>query len=519
MKKTCALSLVFVLMFSLFVSSTNFALADEVKARDVLTIGAYDELWVGADLIQSDTFYDIQMMMAEPLFLYNHETGELEGCMCTAPTFSGDGTVMTFEVPEGRKFPSGADLDAGDIKASLEYAKAEGAMKDTFAIIQSISVDGNKVTLNLEYYSTAVLILLVSPFFCVIDSDQLATLTKEQLLWSAQPYGAYYVETYTEGSSVVMKRNPYFQTLNPTIENKGPAYIETIQLNFYEDEFAAISSMQSGEIQYLINITEDGLAQFQAMEGFTVNSTLPPMVRNVQFNTSDPILSDKNVRLAIAYLISRDDIAQVFGGPTCCTPAYSYITKNVMFHNEATDEYFKATYCNNVDKGLALLKEAGWVDTDGDSILDKDGQKLSITFNTATGKNETAALAIQQQLQGYGFEINLQSMTSSLVTEAAKNKEYGMTMCNYWWSEPGRFLVNMYKDHSGFDETEYVAMVKQVESVLDNQKRFELVDQAQRYMMDQLVVLPLYTTSYMKVYKDDLKISFIVDGMFTNDSK
>jgi len=518
MKRSIALLLSLLMVLSMFTGCTNNAATTE--ARDTLAIGAYDEEWVGADLIQSDTFYDLQMMMAEPLFLYNHDTGELEGCLGTAPTFSEDGKTMTFEIPAGRKFANGAELGADDVKASLEYAKAEGAMKDTFSIIQQIDVDGNKITLQLENYSTAVLILLVSPFFCVIDTEQFATMSKEELLWGAQPYGAYYIDTYVEGSSVTLKRNPYFQTLNPTIANKGPAGIETIQVNWYADEFAGITAFQTGEIQFLINITEDGLEQCSKLDGVVTNSTLPPMVRNVQMNTSDPILQDKNVRLAIAYLIDRDQIADAFGGPVCCTPAYSYITKNVMFHVEETDKWFKDTYCNDVEKGLALLQEAGWTDSDGDKILDKNGQKLSLTFNTATGKNETAALAIQQQLQSYGFDINLQSMTSSLCNEKMKNKEYSLAMCNYWWSEPGRFLVNMFKDHNDFDETEYRALVKEVETTTDNELRFRLVDEAQRYLMDEMIVLPLYTTSYMKVYYEDIgKVKFIVDGLFTNDCK
>ena len=90
-------------------------------------------------------------------------------------------------------------------------------------------------------------------------------------------------------------------------------------------------------------------------------------------------------------------------------------------------------------------------------------------------------------------------------------------MCNYWWSEPGRFLVNMFKDHNCFDETEYREIVKQVETTTDNEQRFQLVEQAQKYLMEEMVVIPLYTTSYVKIYDQSLSnIHFIVDGMFQN---
>lgn len=486
-------------------------------ARAVLNIGEYDEEWVAADLIQGDTFYDLQMMMAEPLFLYNHDTGELEGCLATSPTFSEDGRVMTFEVPEGRKFASGADLDAGDIKASLEHGIKDGGMSDTFAIIEKIEVEGNKVVVTSSTYSTALLILLVSPFFCVIDSDQLATMTNEELLWGAQPYGAYYIDQYTEGSGVVLKRNDGFKTLNPTIENKEAAYIPQINVTWYSDEFAMISAFEAGELDFLIGITEDSLNALGSRDDVVVNSTLPPMVRNVQMNTNSKYLQDINVRKAISYLINRDEIVQAFGGEICCTETYCYITQNVMFHTAGAADYFKENYANNTDKAMQLLKDAGWVDTDGDGLLDKDGENMTLTFNTAGGKNETAALAIQIQLRKAGLDVNVVTTTES--TSLAKEGKYDLTMCNYWWSEPARFLNGMYKDHNCFDETEFQAMRNEIETTTDNDKRFELVDEAQRYLMDQMVVLPLYTTSYMKIYQKDINPIFIVDGMFTNDCK
>ena len=491
--------------------------AEETPAREVLNIGEYDEEWVAADLIQGDTFYDLQMMMAEPLFLYNHDTGALEGCLATTPEFNEDGTVMTFEVPEGRTFASGATLDAEDVKASLEHGITDGGMSDTFAIIEKVEVDGNKVIVTMKNYSTALLILLVSPFFCVIDSDQLATMTNEELLWGAQPYGAYYIDTYTEGSGVVLKRNEGFKTLNPSIENKGAAYIPTINVTWYGDEFAMISAFESGELDFMIGITEDSLNVLGNNEDVVVNSTLPPMVRNVQMNTNSKFLSDKNVRTAISYLINRDEIVAAFGGDLCCTKTYCYITKNVMFHTEGAGEYFKENYAENTEKAMQLLKEAGWEDTDGDGLLDKNGEKMTLTFNTAGGKNETAALAIQIQLRKAGLDVNVVTTTES--TQLAKDGLYDLTMCNYWWSEPARFLNGMFKDHNCFDETEYQAMRNEIETTTDNDRRFELVDEAQKYLMDQMVVLPLYTTSYMKIYRKDLNPIFIVDGMFTNDCK
>jgi len=496
---------------------TTAAQSTETVKHDVLNIGEYDEEWVAADLIQGDTFYDLQMMMAEPLFLYNHETGELEPCLAEAPTFSADGTTMTFVVPEGRTFPNGAALGADDVCASLQHGIDDGAMSDTFSIITNIAYDGNTVTLTLSNYSTALMILLVSPFFCVIDTEQLNTMSNEELLWGAVPYGAYYITEYTEGSGVTLSRNEGFKTLNNTVENKEAAYIPTLKVTWYSDEFAMIAAYQAKQLDLLIGVTEDSVTALQNAEGTVVQSSLPPMVRNVQLNANSEFLSDKNVRTAISYLIDRSLIVDAFGGDLMCTAQYEYITDNVMYHTQAVEDWYKATYSDNAEKAAALLKESGWADTDGDGILDKNGAKMpTLTFNTASGKNETAALTIQIMLQQAGFDVSV--VTTSETTSLAQSGAYDLTMCNYWWSEPGRFLVNMFKDHNCFDETEYREIVKQVETTTDNEQRFQLVEQAQKYLMEEMVVIPLYTTSYVKIYDQSLSnIHFIVDGMFLND--
>jgi len=492
--------------------------ASSTKARDVLRIGGYDEEWEAADLIQSDTFIDIQMTIAEPLFVVNVQTGALEGCLATTPVFNKEGTQMTFEIPAGRTFPNGAALDAGDVKASLEHGIKNGAMSDVFQIITDIKVDGNKLTVSMTSYSTVLMTLLVSPFFCVIDSAQLSSMSNEDLIWGAVPFGPYSITSYTPGKGVTLKRNDGFKTLNPYVKNKGPAYIPTIEVLWYQDQFAMISAFETGELDMLISVTEDAVHALGSRKDVIVSSSLPPMVRNVQMNPNRGVLKDEKIRRAIAYLIDRNNIVEAFGGDLFCTPAYGYITKNVLFHTPQTYDYFKANYANNPEKAMQLLAEAGWSQKNSAGMLVKDGKTMALTFNTAAGKNETAALAIQMQLRKAGLDVNL--VTTSEVNSLAAKGEYDLTMCNYWWSDPSRFLVRCFRDHNAFDETEIKKMAKQVETVTDNELRFKLVDQTQRYLMDKIIVLPLYTTSYIKIYRSELApVVFIVDGLFTNDLK
>lgn len=490
------------------------------EIRKEFNIGTINESWIGTDVIQCENFYDIQMTCAEPLFLFDHETGEIGACLASKPEISEDGKIMTFEIPEGLKYYNGEELTPEDVKASLEYAQKEGTMSEFLSVIKKIDIDGNKITLTMDHYSTSLIICLANPCFAVIDKDELDSLpTQEERLWGVHPYGPYYVESYTEGSNVVLKRNEGYSTQNELLENKGPANIETINLTFYEDEFAALNAFKQKDIEYVIGLSEDGVAECEKIDDVKVNSILPPMVRDLEMNATTSVLKDENLRLAISYLIDRDSIVDVFGGDVMCKPAYCYVTENILFHSEESEKYYKEKYANKKEEGLKLLEDAGWKDSDGDGILDKDGEKLSLDFIVA-GANEIAAVEVQRQLNSFGFDVNVETIQYNELRERFNNKNYDMGISNYWWSEPAYHLWMIVYDHNnGIDMEKYREMCSDIENSFNGKETFQLVDETQRYLMDYLTLVPLYTTSFVQAYYNDSEPVFVVDGLFLNDCK
>lgn len=492
--------------------------APEQKVRETMVIGSLEE-WEGADLFQTSSFYDAQMMIAEPLFVYDHKTGKPMGCLAEAPVFSEDGLTMTFKIPEGMKFPNGNSLDPDDVKASLEWGMKMSPFKDSLACINGIDTDGRNVILHLKEYSTTMLIMFASPFVCVIDSEQLSTMSAEDLLWGAVPYGPYYIDEYVQGGYAKLKRNENYFTQNPYVENKGVPFIKNIDVRFMTDEFSAITALQTGEIDFLINLSSDGLAQVKNIPNIEVNTSLPPMIRALEINAQAKFLDDINVRKALMYAIDRNGIVNALGGENAAQPGYAYVTKNVMFYTPQTEEYFKNNCCDNIELAKKMLTDAGFKDSDGDGVLDKNGEKFSISF-VCSKSREQAAQAIQIQLQQLGIEANLETLAGNYVTSRIAEDNYGMTISSAWWSEPGMYLDILMDDKNNFDKTEFNAMVKELTTTVDDQKRMELVDKAQRVMIDQAVIVPLYMNTYIKAYKSELKgIVFITDGLFINDVK
>lgn len=121
-----------------------------------------------------------------------------------------------------------------------------------------------------------------------------------------------------------------------------------------------------------------------------------------------PALMDVRVRQAIAMGFDRPTLVEdLLLGLT--QPAVTY-WDNTPFANPELEPW---PY--DPVRAEALLDQAGWVDTNGDGVRDKDGVELVLSYGTTTRevRQDTQAVA-QQQLAGIGVELNLLNYDSDL---------------------------------------------------------------------------------------------------------
>ncbi len=201
--------------------------------------------------------------------------------------------------------------------------------------------------------------------------------------------GPFMVTAFTVNDTVQMAANPNYR------DPAKPAFATAVIKGGGDAEGSARAVMETGEFDYAWNTqippeTQESMKAAGKGEFVVAFGTL---VERIEMNTTDPdpalpegeratakhphpILSDIRVRTALSKAIDRSILVEVGygagGKPTC----------NVIPGPDGWASDNQGCIAQDMEGAKALLDEAGWKDSDGDGIRDKDGKKLHILYQT-----------------------------------------------------------------------------------------------------------------------------------------
>ena len=188
------------------------------------------------------------------------------------------------------------------------------------------------------------------------------------------------------------------------------AKLDAVTLRFIPDNGARVLALQSGDVDMILPVPRDNVPQVEALPDVELYVSKPIGYWAVYFATKNQVspfdtLSDVRLRQAINYAIDRETIVnQVWDG-------YAEVAVSLMppTVSEEIDQNVNG-FTYDPEKALELFAEAGWTDSDGDGLLDKDGQTLALTLVSGFPPAEEAKPlpeVIQGQLKAIGVDAQL----------------------------------------------------------------------------------------------------------------
>ncbi|HEX3325760.1 MAG TPA: ABC transporter substrate-binding protein, partial [Actinomycetota bacterium] len=175
--------------------------------------------------------------------------------------------------------------------------------------------------------------------------------------------GPYYVAQYTPGEQIIMKRNPDWDPSTDTIRK---AYVDELDWQEGFDNSVCIAKVMSGDFDLT---AEDCLPTGPQLQRITTDSALDkrffngpqPCTSYVFLNTRIKPFNNLKVRQAVNYVIDKNNLERVSGGPLVGHIASSILPPGMLGYLPTSryDPFHSTNFSGDVAKAKRLMKEAG----------------------------------------------------------------------------------------------------------------------------------------------------------------
>ncbi len=314
-------------------------------------------------------------------------------------TIADDQKSVTFTLRAGATFHDGTPINAEAIKFNVERMMDPEINTTNRPLWDPIAgadvVDDLTVRLRTHEPFALLLNTLAHGSGAILSPTAIMENGQESETQSPVGSGPYKVESFNPGLELVLVPHEGYWAGTPSLDK--------IIFRYVPEAATRVSALQSGEVDVIDNVPTHLIAQIEATDGLQLLTapSLRPM--GLAMLTTLPPLDNVEVRQALNHAIPVDAIAEkLFLGQAMASN--SPLAFNTVGHHG------NDPYAYDPDKAREMLAAAGLTDSDGNGIVEHDGEDLSFTLLVPEGVfandvlvAETAAAALQEV--GVGIEI------------------------------------------------------------------------------------------------------------------
>jgi peptide/nickel transport system substrate-binding protein len=412
---------------------------------------------------------------------------------------STDGLAYTFYLRQGVKFHDGTAFNAEAVQFNLDrIANPETKSRKASGMLGSYDhteiVDDYTIKVHFrEPY--APFLDSASQVYLGIASPAAVQQWGAEYQLHQVGTGPFMFKEYVPNDHLTLVRNADYTWAPAVYDHSGPAYLDEIVFRFYVDPSVRALALESGEADVMGEIPPQDAVRLTSDERFALYEVpIPGQPLQFFLNTEKPPTDDLRVRQALLYATDRPTIVSTIF-QSYSPVAYGPLNAGTMGYDPAVE----GRYAYDLGQATALLEEAGWTDSDGDGIRDKDGQPLTLqAYLMSWGSLPEVGQMLQAQFQAVGVKLELQTVAFPAAVEAAGQSKHHLAPMTYSGSDPSVLNLTFLSSNAdgGFnwskvrDATLDQLLDDGIRS-LDPMQRAGLYAQAQTRIMDLALILPI----------------------------
>jgi len=487
---------------------------------------------------QKSTWVDITTSIVFPTLIIIDANGKFAPGLAESYEISEGGKVITFHLRKDVKDAFGNPITAEDVKFVFErYIAPETASPSAPLVVGPLK----EIKIIDDYTIQFIYKNPYGPLLAMIATMPSAGIYSEEYFkkvgdveFGVKPAGAgmYYVTEWVRGSHIDYVANPYYKweyQPDPIIENRGPPYIEKVRFRIIPESFTLVSEFKAGNIHILLDVPPEYYKELKKDPRVSMVSFTEYVVHYLGFNCQKYPFNDTRVRQAIAYAVNRDPIVN-YALEGLAIPIYGPLSPTMVGYSQTMEEYAKQKYQYNPEKAKELLAEAGWVDRDGDGILeDKNGNKFEFELWISSGELEASKVAqiLQDQLKNIGIKLNIRVVEESAYTDLVSKGQHQAILFRYGLID-AQILFYIFHSTKGvkrmfFYRQDLDAALEKMGTTVDPTERQKYIEEVEKILIDERPHIPLYVRISYIAYRNDLiegvKVNPYTQTIYLNDIK
>ncbi len=444
----------------------------------------------------------------ESLLMYDFETLEMKPHLAERWQVSADGLEITFYLRDDIYFSDGKPITAEDVVFTFETIT--DPMIDA-ASVASLFVDVtgaealDETTVRFTFARRSFKHLENVCFWDfgilpkhIYDYEDANEFNKRV----SNPVGSgpYLFSKWSVGSDVVLEKNPNYWGRRPNLQR--------IVYKFITNQRAAVQALLDGEVDMIIpdpqqyaDLVEDELLheRFYFMEYW--NPGVPFFYMG--WNQKMEFFKDRRVRTAMTHIVDREKIVSDL------LKNHAAMTSGPFFIKGENYDPAIQPLPYDLKRAGELLDEAGWADSDGDGIRDREAKKLSFKFSYAANNVIYRQLAklFKDSAARAGVDVIPDPMEWSVLITRITDRDFE-SMVMGWGGDVledsyqifhSSQIDNRGSNYVGFDNARADRLMERIRGTYDRRERAMLSHELHRILHEQQPYTFLFTRPTFRI--------------------